>query len=74
MPYFQKVRSISSEIGYNTMIEKDDPSWEQKCLSFLSSSQNICQQTALLAKDMRNRAKVTAKLMEDFIGDLERTA
>ncbi|HUN19540.1 MAG TPA: polysaccharide pyruvyl transferase family protein [Caldisericia bacterium] len=74
MPYFQKVRSISSEIGYNTMIEKDDPDWEQKCLSFLSSSQNICQQTALLAKDMRNRAKVTAKLMEDFIGDLERTA
>lgn len=66
IPYYSKVPMIAKELGYNIMISHDDTNWETRLETFLSQSQAICSDTTLKVREMKKRAAVSAKLLDEF--------
>lgn len=66
IPYYSKVPMIAKELGYNIMISHDDTDWETKLETFLTQSQMICSDTTLKVREMKKRAALSAKLLDEF--------
>lgn len=67
IPYSSKVSMIAKELGYDLMLTSDD-SYDDKIELFLEKSQNICKDVTDRVREMKKRAEISVKLLDEFLG------
>lgn len=67
IPYYSKVPMIAKELDYNIMISHDDTNWEEKLDRFLEQSQTICTSATLKVREMKKRAAISARMLDEFL-------
>ncbi len=72
IPYFPKVPMVARELGYNIMVAASDQDWREKCDKFLGCLSSICEDVTLKAKEQKRRAEVSARLVEEFVFEINR--
>lgn len=67
IPYSSKVSMISKELGYDLMLTANE-NWDNKLDLFLEKSQNVCQDVTTKVREMKKRAEISVKLLDEFLG------